>query len=168
MWLALCISHGVTHETIANRLTPWIAALAFTALQAHAADRRIVIHIAERKLFLIEDNAIRKTYDTAVGKPSTPSPEGTFTIVNRIPHPTWYGSRKPVAPGRKNPLGTRWLGLSAAGYGIHGTNNPASIGKAASKGCIRMRNRDVEELFELVDAGVTVELIGGSTTTAAE
>lgn len=148
----------MTH--VANtRLTRWIAVLAFAVLPAHAAGLRIVIHIDERKLILLEGDTVRKTYDTAVGKPSTPSPEGTFTIVNRIPHPTWYGSGRPVAPGKKNPLGTRWLGLSAAGYGIHGTNNPASIGSAASKGCIRMRNSDVEELFELVGPGVTVELI---------
>jgi len=149
-----------------------MAAFTFAAAQAHAADHRIVVDIAERKLTLFEGNTVRKTYDTAVGKPSTPSPEGTFTIVNRIPHPTWYGSGKAVAPGRKNPLGTRWLGLSASGYGIHGTNNPASIGKAASKGCIRMRNADVEELFELVSAGVTVELTASrptaATATAAE
>jgi lipoprotein-anchoring transpeptidase ErfK/SrfK len=63
-----------------------------------------------------------------------------------------------VGPGPGNPVGTRWMGLSAAGYGIHGTNAPGSIGKAASHGCIRMRNRDVEELFELVGVGVTVEL----------
>lgn len=157
----------MTHETNTSRFTQLIAALAFAAAQAHATDRRIVIDIAARKLFLLEDNTIRKSYDTAVGKAATPTPQGTFTIVNRIPHPTWYGSGRPVAPGKRNPLGTRWLGLSAAGYGIHGTNNPASIGTAASKGCIRMRNRDVEELFELVGPGVTVELVGARPVTTA-
>ena len=68
-----------------------------------------------------------------------------------------------VPPGKANPLGTRWLGLSKKGYGIHGTNAPGSIGRNASHGCIRMRNRDVEELFELVAVGDMVELVGERT-----
>ena len=101
-----------------------------------------------------------RVYDVAVGKPSTPSPEGEFRVVTRVAHPTYYHAGKVVGPGKSNPLGTRWLGLSVAGYGIHGTNVPQSIGKHASHGCIRMRNRDVEELFELVPVGLTVELLG--------
>ena len=65
-----------------------------------------------------------------------------------------------MPPGKSNPLGTRWMGLSAKGYGIHGTNVPSSIGKSASHGCIRMRQSDLEELFEMVDIGVAVELRG--------
>jgi L,D-transpeptidase ErfK/SrfK len=105
---------------------------------------------------LLVDDEVIKVYDAAVGAPSTPSPVGEFRIVTRIAHPTWYTPGKVVPPGKNNPLGTRWLGLSASGYGIHGTNAPSSIGNAASHGCIRMRNRDVEELFELVDVGVRV------------
>ena len=78
--------------------------------------------------------------------------------MNRIPNPTYFGTGKIIGPGRDNPLGTRWLGLSAKGYGIHGTNVPGSIGHAASHGCIRMRQRDLEELFDLVRVGVSVEL----------
>jgi len=63
-----------------------------------------------------------------------------------------------VAPGKTNPLGSRWMGLSAKGYGIHGTNVPTSIGKAASHGCIRMAKHDLEELFEMVTVGTIVEL----------
>ena len=68
-----------------------------------------------------------------------------------------------MPPGKSNPLGTRWLGLSHKGYGIHGTNRPDSIGKNASHGCIRMRNREVEELFKLVAVGDQVELYGERT-----
>jgi lipoprotein-anchoring transpeptidase ErfK/SrfK len=99
-----------------------------------------------------------KTYDVAVGKPSTPTPAGEFRIINHVPNPTYYGPRVVIAPGKNNPLGTRWMGLSTKGYGIHGTNAPSSIGKAASHGCIRMRQQDLEELFDLVNVGVTVEL----------
>jgi lipoprotein-anchoring transpeptidase ErfK/SrfK len=65
-----------------------------------------------------------------------------------------------VPPGKGNPLGTRWIGISKKGYGIHGTNSPKSIGRAASLGCIRLRNEDVEELFEMVSVGDAVELRG--------
>lgn len=126
--------------------------------QVVAATRRIVISIPDRKLALIEDGRVVKIYSTAVGAPSTPSPAGVYTIAQRLPNPTWYGPHKVVAPGAANPLGTRWMGLSRKGYGIHGTNRPRSIGRNASHGCIRMRNRDVEELFELVSVGDAVEL----------
>src|ERR1035438_2477989 len=76
----------------------------------------------------------------------------------RIADPTWYTRGKIVPPGKRNPLGTRWLGLSRKGYGIHGTNRPDSIGRNASHGCIRMRNREVEELFKMVTVGDQVEL----------
>jgi lipoprotein-anchoring transpeptidase ErfK/SrfK len=68
-----------------------------------------------------------------------------------------------VGPGAANPVGTRWIGLSVKGYGIHGTDNPRSIGYARSHGCIRLHNRDVEELFERVRAGDAVELVGERT-----
>ena len=130
---------------------------------AQEAARRVIVSIADRKAVLLEDGKVTRVYTVAVGKPSTPSPTGTFQIVTRIPHPTWYGPRVVVQPGKTNPLGTRWIGLSVKGYGIHGTTSPRSIGKAASHGCIRMRNQDVEELFELVRAGDTVELLGEAT-----
>jgi len=134
-----------------------IAALG-CSLRADEAERRIVVSLADRKLILLEGERVVKIYDTAIGKPTTPTPEGEFQVVNRIAHPTWFGGGRPVPPGKSNPLGTRWLGLSKSGYGIHGTNVPTSIGSAASKGCIRMNNRDVEELFPLVQVGVHVEI----------
>jgi lipoprotein-anchoring transpeptidase ErfK/SrfK len=73
-----------------------------------------------------------------------------------------------VPPGPSNPLGTRWLGLSVKGFGIHGTNVPQSIGKNASHGCIRMRNSDVEELFELVQVGDAVEIYNESNPIVAK
>src|SRR5688500_15163325 len=105
---------------------------------AEGSARRVIVSIPDRKAVLLEDGKVTRVYPVAVGKPATPSPTGTFQIVTRIPHPTWYGPRTVVAPGKANPLGTRWIGLSAKGYGIHGTSSPRSIGKAASHGCIRM------------------------------
>jgi lipoprotein-anchoring transpeptidase ErfK/SrfK len=143
-----------------NKWSRLAAILVIAACDAYAEDRRIIVSIPDRKLLLVEGTRILKIYDVAVGKPTTPSPNGDFRIVNRIPNPTNYGTSVVVAPGKNNPLGTRWMGLSAKGYGIHGTNAPHSIGKAASHGCIRMRQHDLEELFDLVNVGVTVELHG--------
>lgn len=120
--------------------------------------RRVVISLRDRKLALIERGHVMKIYRTAVGASRTPSPTGTFTIATRVSKPSYYRRRSVIRPGPSNPLGTRWLGLSLKSYGIHGTNSPSSIGRAASHGCIRMRNRDVEELFELVRVGDIVEL----------
>lgn len=122
--------------------------------------RRIVVSIPDRKLALIEGGRVVKVYPTAVGRATSPTPSGTFTIVQRISNPGWYAPGKVVAPGKGNPLGTRWLGLSRKSYGIHGTNDPRSIGRNASHGCVRMRNRDVEDLFTRVAVGDVVELHG--------
>ena len=139
-----------------------IAAVDAAADERRVAQQRIVVSIPDRKLVLIDGDRVVKTYDVAVGKASTPTPEGEFRIINHIPNPTYYGTGVVVGPGSSNPLGTRWMGLSAKGYGIHGTNVPSSIGKAASHGCIRMRQQDLEELFDLVKVGTTVELRGAS------
>ena len=126
---------------------------------AEGAPRRIVVSLTDRKIALIEDGRVVKIYPIAVGKTSTPSPNGSFHIVSRVVKPTWYQPGKVVGPGPANPLGTRWMGLGYKGYGIHGTNRPRSIGRAASHGCIRMRNQDVEDLFERVEVGDPVELV---------
>ena len=124
-----------------------------------APSRRLIVNIAARKVVLVEDGKVVKMYPVAVGKHSTPSPSGNFHIVSHVANPTYSHDGKVVGPGPSNPVGTRWMGLGFKGYGIHGTNHPESIGHAASHGCIRMRNHDVEELFELVRVGDEVELI---------
>jgi L,D-transpeptidase ErfK/SrfK len=149
-----------------NTISKLAAAVMIAGAEANAEERRaktgdrIVVSIPDRKLVLMNGDCPVRIYDVAVGKASTPSPEGEFRIINRIPNPAWYTVGKVVAPGAGNPLGTRWMGLSARGYGIHGTNAPKSIGKAASHGCIRMRATDLEELFDLVSVGVVVEIHG--------
>jgi lipoprotein-anchoring transpeptidase ErfK/SrfK len=136
-----------------------------TAMQASAAEtapvkRVIVVSLEDRKLALVEDGQIKKVYVVAVGKPTTPSPAGKFTIARRVKNPTYSHDGKTVPPGPGNPVGTRWMGLSVKGYGIHGTNEPKSIGKAASHGCIRMARKDLEEMYGMVSVGDTVELVG--------
>jgi lipoprotein-anchoring transpeptidase ErfK/SrfK len=118
-----------------------------------AHKRRIIISIADRKLALMEDGQVLKTYPIAVGTRHTPSPDGDFAIINHAKDPVYRHGDKEVPPGKDNPLGTRWMGLSLKGYGIHGTNVQGSVGKAASHGCFRMRKQDVEELYTLVQVG---------------
>ncbi len=145
--------------------TKRVAVLSMVLLMAASAiaqvtpvRRQVVVSIPDRKLALVENGRVVKVYPVAVGAAVSPSPTGQFTIVNRLVKPTYYHTGTVIEPGPKNPLGTRWIGLSQKGYGIHGTNAPRSIGKAASHGCIRMAKADLEELFEQVQVGDEVEI----------
>jgi lipoprotein-anchoring transpeptidase ErfK/SrfK len=164
----------LTIEDQIKKLAALTGVMLMAALEATAQDkagkasRRILVSIPDRKLAVIEDGKVVKVFQTAVGAPKSPSPTGSFTIVRRVADPEWYGHGKVVAPGKNNPVGTRWLGLSIKGYGIHGTNEPASIGRNASHGCIRLRNQDVERLFEMVAVGDAVELVGERTAETEE
>jgi lipoprotein-anchoring transpeptidase ErfK/SrfK len=118
--------------------------------------RQIVISIPDRRLAVMDNGLVMKIYPIAVGTRSTPSPDGDFVIINRAKDPTYRHGEMEIAPGKDNPLGSRWMGLSLKGYGIHGTNVQSSIGKASSHGCFRMRKQDVEELYTFVQIGDTV------------
>jgi lipoprotein-anchoring transpeptidase ErfK/SrfK len=124
-----------------------------------AASRRLIVNIPARKIALVEGGKVLKIYSVGVGKKSTPSPGGSFHIASHVVNPTYSHAGKVVGPGPANPVGTRWMSIGYKGYGIHGTNHPESVGHAASHGCIRMRNHDVEELFPLVRVGDEVDLI---------
>jgi len=145
----------------------FVAAGEGLAQDTRVVTRRIVVSIPDRELALLEDGRVVKIYPVAVGAAATPSPAGSFTVAARLSHPVWYGPHKVVPPGKNNPLGPRWIGLSRKGYGIHGTNNPRSIGRPVSHGCIRLHNSDVEELFGLVAVGDAVELYAARTGEAA-
>jgi lipoprotein-anchoring transpeptidase ErfK/SrfK len=102
----------------------------------------------------------------AVGQSSYPTPTGAFEIVEKQLDPWWYppnsawaAGEHPVPPGPGNPLGTRWMGISAPGVGLHGTPDAASVGYSASHGCIRMRIPDAEWLFVHVRVGSPVWII---------
>jgi len=120
--------------------------------------RRIVVSIPHRKLALLEDGKVAKVYPVAVGAKESPSPTGDFEVKTRLVKPTYYHPGKVIPAGSANPLGTRWIGLSTKGYGIHGTNLEGSVGKAASHGCIRMHRKDLEQLFAQVQVGDQVEI----------
>ena len=122
--------------------------------------RVVLVSIPDRKLAVLEGGNVVATFPVAVGAKASPSPTGEFQIVSRVPNPTYYRPGQVIPSGKDNPVGTRWVGLNLKGYGIHGTNAPRSIGHAASHGCIRLRNRDMERLFTMLRVGDVVEIRG--------
>ena len=119
----------------------------------------IVVDKSQKQLLLTEDNQFIKSYSVGTGKDDS-TPEGTFTIINKIPDPVWYKQGAVVPQGSpENILGTRWLGFDKAGYGIHGTVDAAPIAQQATAGCVRMTNSDVEELFAIVPVGTEVTIV---------
>jgi lipoprotein-anchoring transpeptidase ErfK/SrfK len=127
----------------------------------------IVIRRESRRLFLYKKLALKRSFRVATGQSSYPTPLGSYEIVTKQRNPWWYppqGSAwaegaKPIPPGPGNPLGTRWMGISAPYVGIHGTPDAASIGYSASHGCVRMLIPEVEWLFSHVEVGTPVFVV---------
>jgi len=116
----------------------------------------IEVSIKKNTLWLKQGQYDIKKYRVSTGEKGN-TPDGKFKIVNKLEDPTWYYEKQVIAPGDpKNGLGTRWLGFDLKGYGIHGTIEPEKIGQPASLGCVRLRNEDVEEIFDLVPVGTSV------------
>jgi hypothetical protein len=126
----------------------------------------IVIHRGLNQLFLYRGTRFFRAFHVATGQSAYPTPLGRFAIAVKWRNPWWYPpdsawakGAKPIPPGPGNPLGTRWMGLTAPGVGIHGTPDAASIGYSVSHGCIRMRISEAEWLFTHVDIGTTVFIV---------
>jgi len=155
-----------------------LALLAFSSMPAVAQNpttatpvrhtRFVVVSIADRKLAVTEGGNVLAQFQVAVGARVSPSPKGEFTIVSLVANPTYYHHGSVIPAGKDNPVGTRWIGLSKKGYGIHGTNAPRSIGHAASHGCIRLRNHDMEQLFTMLQVGDRVQIHGERDEEVAE
>jgi len=125
-------------------------------LKVPRAQFSIAIEKHANRLTLLADGQLLKRYRIATGADGS-TPAGTFKIVNKLKDPTWFHAGAIVPPDSpENILGSRWLGFDLAGYGIHGTTLPGTIGTQASKGCIRMLNADVEEIYALVPIGAQV------------
>ena len=136
-----------------------ICTLILLVVPAHA-QKKIYINAASRLMLLYDDNTRLAMYHLGLGKVSTPTPTGYFQINTKEIDPPWINPDDPefeVPSGPDNPLGYRWMQISG-NYGIHGTNRPESIGGYVSNGCIRMHERDVEELFDAVEVGTPVEI----------
>jgi L,D-transpeptidase catalytic domain/Putative peptidoglycan binding domain/Bacterial Ig domain len=129
-----------------------------------ALSGRIVIDQSAHLLTLERFGRPPISFPVALGQPAYPTPDGHFTIISKVENPTWVPppdapwaqGAVPIPPGPGNPLGTRWMGLSTPGVGIHGTDDPASIGYSVSHGCIRMQVPDAERLFTMVSLGMGV------------
>jgi lipoprotein-anchoring transpeptidase ErfK/SrfK len=131
----------------------------------------ILINRGINRLYLFNSTKARlkltRIFTVATGQAIYPTPKGSFQIVVKWKDPWWYPPTQdawakglqPVPPGPSNPLGTRWMGLSSPGVGIHGTDEPSSIGYSASHGCIRMQVPDAEWLFDRVKVGTTVFIV---------
>jgi lipoprotein-anchoring transpeptidase ErfK/SrfK len=155
----------VVHELATNQRAPLhfatktVQPRALTSLSASI----IVINRATNLLSLYRGTSLWRQFHVATGQAAYPTPAGRFDIVVKWENPWWYpppdpwaAGEKPTPPGPSNPLGTRWMGLSSPGVGIHGTPKPESIGYSESHGCIRMLIPQAEWLFDHVDVGTTV------------
>lgn len=117
---------------------------------------RAVVSIGARRLRVYVGDALVREYRVAVGAPATPTPAGEYKVLEKVANPSYSNAGERQAPGSpSNPAGTRWLRL-AGSLGIHGTNQPESIGQAVSDGCVRLANKDVEEVFDLLVTGSAV------------
>ena len=157
------------HRVSEQWLLAWVLAASSLALAQNLASdttvqsntrpiRQVLVSIPDRRLAVLENGKVLRTFSVAVGAPVSPSPAGQFVVANRISNPTYYHPGVVIPAGSDNPIGPRWIGLSQKGVGIHGTNEPHSIGHAVSHGCIRLRNQDVEQLFAMVQVGDVVEI----------
>jgi lipoprotein-anchoring transpeptidase ErfK/SrfK len=131
----------------------------------NALSGQIIVDLGDLRLYLYRDGRLVKSYPVATGQPAYPTPTGTYAIITMTKDPTWLPpdsdwakEAQPIPPGTENPLGTRWMGTSASGVGIHGTPPSAdsSIGTYASHGCIRMHNWDAVDLFDRISIGMRV------------
>lgn len=128
-------------------------------LKVSLAKYSIMVDKSLNILMLKANDEILKTYSISTGINNC-TPIGQFTIVNKLLNPTWYSAGAVVPAGSpENILGSRWMGLSVARYGIHGTTDPESVGKQITAGCVRMRNKNVEELYAIVPVGTEVTIV---------
>lgn len=124
-------------------------------------DVSLVIRLRERRVYVYRGDRVQASYPIAIGKKGWETPTGSFKVLNMMRDPSWEHpwTGQVIDPGPNNPLGTRWIGFWTDGknfIGFHGTPNEQLIGQAVSHGCIRMRNRDVQALYELVTVGTPV------------
>ncbi len=123
----------------------------------------IVLNLPERVLYLFKQGAMTKFYGVAIGEDIYPTPSGQFRIMAKEKNPTWEPPKwlelKPIPPGPENPLGDRWIQITPNMVGIHGTNNPDSIGEVASLGCVRLYPEAIHHLYDQVGVGTPVTII---------
>lgn len=119
----------------------------------------IIVDKSQNTLTLKASDDVLKVYKVSTGAENT-TPTGKFKIVNKLVDPVWYKAGAIVPSGSpENILGSRWMGISEPGYGIHGSRDPETIGKHITAGCIRMYNGDIKELYSIVPVGAEVTIV---------
>lgn len=122
-------------------------------------DKLVIVNQSNMTLSYYSNGILIRTFYCATGKPSTPTPNTIYKVINKERNRPYYSGG--IAGGSsRNPLGTRFIQLTSSGYAIHGTNNPGSIGSKVSNGCVRLNNRNVEWLYDKVRVGTTVIITG--------
>ncbi len=128
-------------------------------LKISKAKYKMLVDKSQNILTLLSNDDIIKVYRVSTGENNC-TPIGNFKIVNKIIDPVWYTEKAMVpAESPDNVLGSRWMGFNLPGYGIHGTVSPEKIGQQATKGCVRMINAEVEELYKIVPVGTEVIIV---------
>ena len=125
---------------------------------------RLVIRLGARRVYVYENDRVKTSFPVAVGRRGWETPTGNYRVLQMIQNPAWQNpfTGEVIPPGQENPLGTRWIGFWTDGnnyIGFHGTPNEESVGTPASHGCIRMFDRDVQRLFEMVALGTPVSVV---------
>lgn len=133
-------------------------------LPSPSPDLRLVIRLSDRRVYVYYGDEIQTSYPIAIGREGWETPTGEYEVLQKIQDPAWQHpfTGEIVPPGASNPLGNRWIGFWTDGtnyIGFHGTPNEESVGRPASHGCIRMYNRDVVALFDMVDVGTPVSVV---------
>jgi len=128
-------------------------------LKVSKAKYKVLVDKSQNILTLLGDDNIIKVYRVSTGENNC-TPVGNFRLVNKIIDPVWY-AEKAIVPAESpdNVLGSRWMGFNLPGYGIHGTTSPEQIGQQATKGCVRMINAEVEELYKIIPVGTEVTVV---------
>jgi len=124
---------------------------------------QLALSLEKRHVDIIRPGKPTRRYNVAVGQDDWQTPTGTFEITSKIENPAWQHpiTKEEIPPGPDNPLGSHWIGFWSDGQaqiGFHGTNQEDLIGEAVSHGCVRMRNRDIKALYDLVDVGTVVTI----------
>ena len=124
----------------------------------------LVIRLSDRRVYVYDRDKVTTSFPIAIGRSGWETPAGKFQVIDKIVAPAWEHpfTGEIAPPGVDNPLGSRWIGFWTDGtnyIGFHGTPNPESVGTPASHGCIRMYDKDVISLFEMVRVGTPVEVV---------
>lgn len=149
--------------------TQWLRGLSFASeesseAQSKAVSTELVLSLKSRLLEVRVPGEMPVLYEVAVGQADWQTPVGEFKVINKLENPAWQHpiTKEAIPPGPDNPLGTHWIGFWSDGkaqIGFHGTDQEDLIGEAVSHGCVRMRNKDIQRLFQQVDEGTSVKVV---------